>query len=223
VACAPAASTTDLPPGPSEPALHAKTIADVAIDLAHEDHKPARQSVYLRPMQQLLDRCAGGSVSSVADAVEIVASGITGNRLEVEAPHAAAAAVLVANSHHRTNCGRLARHILAEIASSHLRGSGNLYRGFVRFSPPLTAELVLASIKHVLLPGKLHVVYALKAFSCQQAIFMGPALGRRYGNPSLGAFVELTSGAGVGHGKYDANRVNRARISPLGRIGGQPC
>jgi hypothetical protein len=87
----------------------------------------------------------------------------------------------------------------------------------------VTADLALASIVHFLLPGKVHVVYALKAFSCQQAIFMGPGLARKYGNPDLGAFVELTSGQGVGHGKYDANQVDRARITPFGRVGGQPC
>lgn len=183
----------------------------------------ARRAVYLRPLRQLRERCTDRSVGGIADAVEIVASGITGNRLEIHAPHAAAAAVLVADAPRHTDCHQLALQILRGVASAHLHTSGSTYRRFVRFSPPLTAELALAAIRHALLPGKVNVVYALKAFSCQQAIYMGPALGRQYGNPGLGAFVELTSGKGVGHGKYDANRVDRARITPLGPVGGQPC
>lgn len=193
------------------------------MDLAREDGKPPRKSAYLRPVQRLRAGCVDRSPAAIADAVEVVASGITGNRLEVGAPNAASVAVLVADLRQHTDCGRLARRILGEIASAHLPGSGSLYSGSVRFSPPLTAELALAAIRHSLLPGKVHVVYALTAFSCQQAIFMGPGIARAYRNPDLGVFVELTSGQGVGHGKYDAARVDHARLTPFGRRGGQPC
>lgn len=212
-----------MPAGSPQAARHATTLANVAIDLAREDGVPARRAVYLRPVRRLHNRCTDAAVARIANAVEIVASGITGNRLEVHAPHAAAAAVLVADAPRHTNCHHLALRILREIASAHRHASGSTYRRLVRFSPPLTAELALAAIRHALLPGKVRVVYALRAFSCQQAIYMGPAIGRRYRNSNLGAFVELTSGRGVGHGRFDANRVDRARITPLGRVGGQPC
>jgi hypothetical protein len=138
------------------------------------------------------------------------------------APFAAAEAALVTGARPGENCHALLGAYVREI-NGRLHGRTSLYAGDLRFDPPLRADLALAAIRHSLLPRNVHVVYALKAYSCQQAIFMGPALGRKYRNPNLGAFVELTSGRGVGHGKYDPNRVNRARITPWGRIGGQPC
>ena len=140
----------------------------------------------------------------------------------VTAPDAVALAALAAGVRLDANCSALATSIGKEV-SGHLDGTGNRYLRTVRFSPHLTADLALAAIAHSLLPGRVHVVYELKGFSCQQAIFMGPEIAKLYGNPDLGAFVELTSGKGVGYGKYDADRVNKARITPLGRRGGQPC
>lgn len=192
------------------------------MDLAHEDGKPARRSVYLRPLQRLQRRCVDPAAGAVGAAVEDLAHVIQNLRLPVAAPRAAAEAALAVRVRRGSSCSTLA-NVIGEQVSGRLHRSGNLYLRVVRFSPPLTAELALAAIRHSLLPGRAHVVYALNAFSCQQAIYMGRALGRSYGNASLGAFVELTSGRGVGHGKYDAKRVNRARITPLGRIGGQPC
>ncbi|HVT22468.1 MAG TPA: hypothetical protein VHE57_13890, partial [Mycobacteriales bacterium] len=162
-----------------------------------------------------------GAPPAVGQAVEALAHPLVAAHL-VPAPRAAAAAALAATAARGSNCSAVARSIGREV-SRRPHSSGSRYFRIVRFSPPLTAELALASIVRFLLPGKVHVVYALKAFSCQQAIFMGAALGRQYGNPSLGAFVQLTSGRGVGRSRYDANRVNRARITPFGRIGGQPC
>jgi hypothetical protein len=104
-----------------------------------------------------------------------------------------------------------------------LSGAGRVFTLAERFSPPVTSQLALASIERSLLPGKVHVAYALKAAQCQQAIFMGPTLGKLFGNSGLGAFVELSSGKGVGHTPYDADQVDRARITPLGKIGGEPC
>jgi hypothetical protein len=222
-ACAPTTSSTGIPYGGSlSPVPHATTVADVAVNLAHADGKPPRKATYLRPLRQLQQVCADPAPTALAQAVATVTAAIMGERLLVAAPRAAAAAELAAEARHGANCAALGRTIAKSLAGR-LAGSASLYSGHLRFSPPLTSELALASIEHSVLPGKVHVVYALTAYSCQQAIFMGPALGRRYGNAGLGAFVELTSGNGVGHGKYDANRVNRARITPLGRIGGQPC
>jgi hypothetical protein len=104
-----------------------------------------------------------------------------------------------------------------------VNGTGRVIDLNVRFFPALTADLALVSIVHSLLPGRVRVGYSLKAAQCQQAIYLGSALGSDLGNASLGAFVELTSGDGVGHTPYDAKHVDRARITPLGRIGGQPC
>lgn len=104
-----------------------------------------------------------------------------------------------------------------------LVSSGRVLTMYEVFSPPLTAQLALASIRHSLLPGKVRLVYALTAAQCQQAIYMGSTLGRLIGNSTLGAFVELTSGGGVGRSRFDPVRVDRARITPLGRIGGEPC
>lgn len=92
-----------------------------------------------------------------------------------------------------------------------------------RFDPPVSATLALAQITHDLLPGSVRVVYTLHTGQCQQAIYLGSKLGGLLHSSSLGAFVELTSGGGVGHTHYDDLAVDRARITPLGAIGGQPC
>lgn len=191
------------------------------MQLASEDRQPPRKGVYLAPLQRLRRDCALSDPAAVRDAVEEIASPLLSARAD-RAPRAAAEAVLAADVHRGSDCAALAAAIGREVGG-HLHGSRSLYSGVLRFAPPLTADLALVAIRRALLPGSVHVVYALKADSCQQAIFMGPALGRRYRNSGLGAFVELTSGAGVGHGRYDANRVDRARITPLGRVGGQPC
>ncbi|MGN6475442.1 MAG: hypothetical protein ACTHK4_17575 [Mycobacteriales bacterium] len=160
-------------------------------------------------------------MGAIGAAVAVLGDSLAAAHL-VPAPYAAAERALAAAATRRAICIPLATRLRREIGGR-LERSGSLYSEVVRFSPPLTAELALAAIRHSLLPGRVRVVYGLTAYSCQQAIYMAPALGRRYRNPSLGAFVELTSGRGVGHGKYDANRVDRARITPWGRVGGQPC
>jgi hypothetical protein len=87
----------------------------------------------------------------------------------------------------------------------------------------VSAKLALAQIVHDLLPGRVHSAYVLNAAQCQQAIYLGSQLGGLLHSASLGAFVELTSGGGVGHTPYDDEQVDRARITPLGAIGGEPC
>jgi hypothetical protein len=101
--------------------------------------------------------------------------------------------------------------------------SGQVTSLVEHFDPPISAQFALAQITRDLLPGKVHLVYRLHTGQCQQEIYLGPQLGALLHNPGLGAFVELTSGGGVGHTKYDDLRVNRARITPLGAVGGQPC
>lgn len=101
--------------------------------------------------------------------------------------------------------------------------SGTVTGVFRRFDPPVSQPVALAVVIRDLLPGKLHVVYALHAAQCQQEIYAGPALGRLTGSPDEGAFVELTSGKGVGKTPYDPKRVDRARLTPGSAIGGQPC
>ncbi|HWC35955.1 MAG TPA: hypothetical protein VG650_14155 [Mycobacteriales bacterium] len=188
---------------------------------ARTDGRPARRAIYLTPLLKLHRDCSDGSVPAVTGVVAGLADDL-GVLKTLPSRVAVAEAAIAASVGPGSNCTAEADAIDAEV-TGHLHWSGGLSAGVVRFSPPLSAELALAAIQHSLLPGRVRVVYALKAFSCQQAVFMGPALGRRYGNADLGAFIELTSGHGVGHGKYDANRVNRARVTPLGRIGGQPC
>lgn len=205
---------------PASPSASA-SLADDALALAAQDHQPPRKAAYLAPLQRLHRDCRDGSPTAVSRAVFGLAAGLRGLG-DLAAPGAAAAASLAAAAPRGADCAAVATAIRREVTGK-LHLSGSLSSGIVQFSPPLTAELALAAIRHSLLPGKVHVVYALTASTCQQAIFMGPALGRRYRNPSLGAFVQLTSGRGVGHAHYDANRVDRARITPLGRIGGQPC
>jgi hypothetical protein len=92
-----------------------------------------------------------------------------------------------------------------------------------RFDPPVSASLALAQVERDLLPGKVHSVYSLHTRQCQQAIYLGSELGRLLHSSSLGAFVQLTSGGGVGKTHYDELQVNRVRITPLGAVGGQPC
>lgn len=92
-----------------------------------------------------------------------------------------------------------------------------------RFDPPISAKFALAQVVRDLLPGKVHSAYTLRTGQCQQAIYLGPALGGLLHNSALGAFVELSSGGGVGHTRYDPLQVDRARITPLGAIGGEPC
>ncbi|HVT63538.1 MAG TPA: hypothetical protein VHD81_00095 [Mycobacteriales bacterium] len=196
-------------------------MADLAVRLAAADHRPPRKATYLRPLRRLGQLCRNGSVSDL-DAT-VVRFGADLKAVDVVAtPFAAAEAALVAGARRGQDCNALLDAYVKQI-NGRLHGSTSLYSGRIQFAPPMTADLALAAIRHSVLPGPEHSVYDLKAFSCQQAIFMGPAIARKYGNPNLGAFVRLTSGKGVGHGKYDAKRVNLARISPLGRIGGQPC
>jgi hypothetical protein len=104
-----------------------------------------------------------------------------------------------------------------------LLSSGQVTSLVERFDPPIAANFALAQIIRDLLPGKVHVVYRLRTGQCQQAIYLGRQLGALLHDTSLGAFVELTSGGGVGRSHYDVHRVDRARISPLGAVGGQPC
>jgi hypothetical protein len=205
----------------SPPAVHATTLADVAIDLAAEDGVPPRKSVYLRPLQTLRQRCTEHSPDAIADAVHDLTHGVTALGVR-RTPSLVALRALTAAVRPNTSCSARVKAIGREILGR-LDRSGSRYATTIRFSPPLTADLALAMIRHALFPGRVHVVYALRAYSCQQAIYMGPPTTRLYGNPDLGAFVKLTSGRGVGHGKYDANRVNLARVGPLGRHGGQPC
>ena len=189
--------------------------------MAQVDGRPARKATYLKPLTLLVRRCADRSLDDVRGAV-VSLVGELRDLPGVTAPAASAESVLVAAAHRGTDCAKLAATIGREVTGrAHITGSTFLRTA--RFSPSLTAELALSTIRHSLHFGKVRVVYSLKAYSCQQEIFMGPSIARQYGNPDLGAFVELTSGKGVGHGKYDARRVNRARITPFGRIGGQPC
>jgi hypothetical protein len=104
-----------------------------------------------------------------------------------------------------------------------LVGYGQVLTMYRYFSPPVSATIALASIRRALLPGAVRVGYALTARECQQAIYLGHTLGTLLGSRTLGAFVELSSGRGVGRTRYDADLVDRARITPLGRIGGEPC
>jgi hypothetical protein len=104
-----------------------------------------------------------------------------------------------------------------------LLSSGQVTSLIERFDPPISAGFALAQVTHDLLPGKVHVVYRLHTGQCQQTIYLGRQLGALLHDPGLGAFVELTSGRGVGHTHYDDQRVDRARITPLGAIGGEPC
>jgi hypothetical protein len=101
--------------------------------------------------------------------------------------------------------------------------SGQVTSLVERFDPPVSARLALAQIVSDLLPGKVHSVYALHTGQCQQAIYLGSQLGQLLHSSSLGAFVQLSSGGGVGKTHYDDLQVNRARITPLGAVGGQPC
>lgn len=236
---------------PSLPRTPAHSLADLAASLAQSDHRPARMGTYLAPLRTLQRKCRGGSVEVVSGAVDYLAGVLRHARLSVP-PGASAAAVLASDVRAGIECMTLAEAIGREAAGQvpttsagwggyagtltawrlahrhsrvivSLSTSGRVFSVVRRFRTPLTAPLALASIERSLLPGKVHVVYALKAAECQQAIYMGPALASLFGNPSLGAFVELSSGKGVGRTHYDPKRVDRARITPLGRIGGEPC
>jgi hypothetical protein len=249
VACAPAASTTGLDQPPPPP--RAQTLEDLAANLAGGDHEPARIRTYLAPLRLLERRCRGGSVVVVSNAVDYLAGVVANARIDLP-PGASAEAVLASDAHSGADCMKLAEDIGREVEGAvphtqagwggyagtltawrlahhdsrfirSLSTSGRVFSVIRRFRTPLTAALALASIERSLLPGKVHVVYALTAAECQQAIYMGPTLGALFGNSSLGAFVELSTGKGVGRTHYDKNKVNRARITPLGRIGGQPC
>lgn len=92
-----------------------------------------------------------------------------------------------------------------------------------RFDPPVSQPVALAVVLRELVPGTVHAVYELRAAECQQEIYAGKQLGALTGSESTGVFVELTSGSGVGRTKYDARAVSRARLSPGGAVGGQPC
>lgn len=185
---------------------------------------PARKPIYLRPLQRLHHRCTADSVSDVGTAVETLAIELAADRL-IPAPRAGAAAVLAADVGRSMSCYALAKKLARELdrpaVSGHHEWHGQTLA--LHFAPTLTAPLALALIRHSLLPGKVHVVYSLRAAECQQTIYMGRKVGVLIGNPYLGAFVELSSGRGVGKTKYDASRVDHARITQLGAIGGEPC
>jgi hypothetical protein len=104
-----------------------------------------------------------------------------------------------------------------------LLSSGQVTSMVERFDPPVAATLALKQIIHDLMPGNVHAAYTLATGQCRQVIYLGSQLGGLLHNSSLGAFVELSSGGGVGRTPYDDLRVSRARITPLGAVGGQPC
>jgi hypothetical protein len=143
----------------------------------------------------------------------------------IRAPRAEAEAALAAAAHRHANCYALATQLTAEIDKPSVSPAGPWHgqTTYVRFAPAVTADVALAAIRHVVLPGTEHSVYALTADECQQAVFLGTELAKVTGSSTLGAFVELTSGNGVGHTPYDAKRVDTARITVLGAIGGEPC
>lgn len=221
-ACSPTSSTSSS--GPGSPPAATASLSDLAFQFAAADGRPARKSVYLAPLQQLQRRCAPGDVASVGTAVETLAIGLASDRL-AGAPRAAAAAVLAADAGRATDCYRLARSIRSEL-DRRSAPPRRVWRGqtvYRRYAPTLTSDLALASLIRSLLPGKVHVAYSLHAAQCQQVIYMGRKLAERIGSTYLGAFVELASGRGVGKTRYDASRVDRARVSLLGAIGGEPC
>jgi hypothetical protein len=191
--------------------------------LAAEDAKPARRSTYLVPLQRLHRDCQLGSPLDVKSVVESLVKPLATEG--ISAPRAAAEAVLAAEVARGGDCTALAAQLAAEIEGPSTSPSGTWDGSttVVRFSPPLTADVALATVRHVVLPGQEHTVYTLTAEECQQAVYLGSELAKLTGSSTLGAFVELTSGGGVGHTRYDAAQVDRARITVLGAIGGEPC
>ncbi|HWA65102.1 MAG TPA: hypothetical protein VG899_01870 [Mycobacteriales bacterium] len=201
----------------------AQTIAQVAFALAGEDSRPARRLAYLAPLLRLQRHCTDADPVALKAVVERLAVSL--GVLGVTAPRAAAEAVLAADASRNTNCGALTARITRELGKPAVASRGRWDGGttYLTFAPTVTAAVALAVIRRRLLPGPEHQVYALTASGCQQAVYLGPALARLTGSSALGAFVELTSGHGVGRTRYDAARVDRARITVLGAIGGQPC
>jgi hypothetical protein len=196
----------------------------MALQLAAEDNQPARRATYLVPLQRLARNCMN---DDPADVMAVVGSLV--NPLQstgsIRAPRAEAAAVLAADARPHGNCHTLAAQLTAEIETPSVSPAG-LWTGqttYVHFAPAVTAGIALAAIRHVVLPGDERTVYSLTADECQQAVYLGSELAKVTGSSALGAFVELTSGRGVGHTSYDAKRVATARITVLGAIGGEPC
>jgi hypothetical protein len=102
--------------------------------------------------------------------------------------------------------------------------SGSPITGMLRrFDPPVSQSVAVAVVLRDLVPQPVHSVYSLQAAQCDQQIFEGRALGKLTGDTSVGVFLELSSGKGVGKTKYDATAVDQVRLSPGGAIGGQPC
>lgn len=225
VACTASTNSSEtVPPGVAHPPATFATLADLAFHLAAFDGQPPRKSVYLSPLRRIDRNCRHSSISAIGFAVDQLAGGISATHL-VDAPNAAAEAVLAADLRRGEDCIHLGYQIAKELRSP--GGSpGHEWTGQtmdLQLSPPLTATLALASIRNVVLPGPERIGYALTAADCQQAVYFGPKLAALTGSPDLGAFVELSSGGGVGHTRYDARQVDRARITTLGRIGGQSC
>jgi hypothetical protein len=196
----------------------------VALQLAAEDDQPARRGTYLAPLLRLHRQCA---INSPLDVMAIVESLVKPLQTTgaVRAPRAEAAAALAADVQRDANCYGLAAKLTLEIARPSVTPAGRWdgQTTYVRFSPALTAGVALAVVRHVVLAGAEHQVYALTAQECQQAVYLGADLAKVTGSSSLGAFVELTSGRGVGRSRYDASRIDTARITVLGAIGGEPC
>jgi hypothetical protein len=136
-----------------------------------------------------------------------------------------AGSVTAWNAAHRADVARPGQYLPPRhgVDAYQVLSSGQVTSLIERFDPPISAQFALAQIARDLLPGSVHVVYKLVTPQCRQAVFLGSALGGLLHSSTLGAFVELTSGGGVGHTRYDDLRVDRARITPLGAVGGQPC
>ncbi|HVV13693.1 hypothetical protein [Amycolatopsis sp.] len=206
------------------PSPQAASLPRLALQLAAEDSRPARRATYLVPLLRLRRVCKANSPPDVVAVVESLAKPLQATGV-IGAPRAAAEAVLASDAFPGERCDRLAARLAAEITRppASPAGSWNAQTTYLHFSPPLTAEIALAAIRHAVLPGPEHLVYALTAAQCQQAVYLGPQLAKRTGSSSLGAFVELTSGRGAGRTRYAARRVDEARITVLGAIGGEPC
>jgi hypothetical protein len=224
VACSSAGSS---PPSiePDTPSTSgASGLTQLAFQLAGEDRQPARRGTYLVPLERLHRDCRNDEPSEIKAVVESLVTPLQATGT-IRAPRAESAAVLAADAHAYTNCYSLAAQLGAEIDKPSVSPAG-AWKGqttYVHFAPAVTADIALAAIRNVVLSGSEHPVYTLTADECQQVVYLGSELARVTGSSSLGAFVELSSGAGVAHTPYDANRVDTARITVLGAIGGEPC
>jgi hypothetical protein len=224
VACS-SSGTSRLEPGSASPsATTATSITQMALQLAAEDNQPARRGTYLVPLRRLRRSCRNDDPRDVMAVVESLVTPLQATGT-IRAPRAESAAVLAADAHHDANCYSLAAHLTTEIDQPAVSPPGP-WKGqttVVHFAPAVTSAIALAAIRHVVLPGAEHPVYSLAADECQQAVYLGSDLAKVTGSSTLGAFVELSSGAGVGLTPYDAKRVDHARITVLGAIGGEPC